>query len=134
MESISDLNNCKEEIKIEDCLIRVTYQIKESEENEYVARSLEESIINKNLDFFKNTFKIINSDEETTVTVKSKFELLKNEDLSDPDIYELSPNSNEKSQFTFDLMTFDEETTKLKWEVPLYIKEGLEWLAKNDNI
>lgn len=134
MESIADLNNCKEEIKIEGCLIRVTYQIKESEENEYVARSLEESIINKNLDFFKNTFKIINSDEETTVTVKSKFELLKNEDLSDPDIYELSPNSDEKSQFTFDLMTFDEETTKLKWEVPLYIKEGLEWLAKNDNI
>lgn len=133
-ENIIDLKNCNEQQKLEGNLIRVTYQIKESHENEYVARSLEESIINKNLDFFRNTFNVSDSTPETLIEVKSKFELLKGENLIDPDIYELSPNSDEKSQFTFDLMTFDEETTKLKWEVPLYIKEGLEWLAKNDKI
>lgn len=133
-ENIIDLINCNEQQKLEDNQIRVAYQIKESIDNEYVARSLEESIINKNLIFFRNTFNISNSNGETLVEVKSKFELLKGENLTDPDIYELSPNSDEKSQFTFDLMTFDEETTKLEWEVPLYIKEGLEWLAKNDNI
>ena len=29
-------------------------------------------------------------------------------------------------------MTFDEYITKKEWQVPLYIKEGLVWLAKNE--
>ncbi|MBN8641536.1 MAG: AAA family ATPase [Flavobacteriales bacterium] len=130
-ENITDLINCFEEEKFEGNLIRVAYQIKESDNDFYVARSLEESIIYKNLDFFKNKFKDNNiSEEEILIEVKSKFELLKKVNLSgDIDIYKLSPNSDEKSQFTFDLMTFNEEEAGLKWEVPLYIKEGLEWLA-----
>ena len=31
-------------------------------------------------------------------------------------------------------MTFDEKGTTIEWNVPKYIKEGLEWLAKNDEI
>tara|TARA_R110000868_G_scaffold387291_1_gene655856 strand:+ start:485 stop:2533 length:2049 start_codon:yes stop_codon:yes gene_type:complete len=131
-EKIVDLNSCTENEKFEGDLIRVSYQMKESVENNHVARSLEEAIINKNLEFFKNTFITKDQLQEQLIPVKSKFELLKSEDLNTcPDIYELSPKPGEKSQFTFDLMTFDEKMTELKWEVPLYIKEGLEWLAKD---
>lgn len=129
---INDLNSVKVEGKFDGNLIRVCYQVKECEENIHVARSLEESIINKNLDFFKNKFNGLDDQGlEIEIEVKSKFELLKNENLVDDiDIYTLSPNSDEKSQFTFDLMTFKSET--LDWEVPLYIREGLEWLAKDE--
>jgi putative ATP-dependent endonuclease of OLD family len=128
---INDLNLTKVEEKFDGNFIRICYQIAECEENIHVARSLEEAIINKNFDFFKNSFKELNQDgEETVVEVKSKFKLLKNENLEgNIDVYTLSPNSDEKSQFTFDLMTFKSE--ELDWEVPLYIKEGLEWLAKD---
>lgn len=133
-EMIEDLKVCSEIEKFDGDLIRVAYQIKESDENTYVARSLEEAIINRNLDFFKNNYNITNDEGiDIIINVKSEFDLLKNEDIeNNPNIYELSPNSNEKSQFTFDLMTFSEEETGLKWEVPLYIKEGLEWLANNN--
>jgi predicted ATP-dependent endonuclease of OLD family len=128
---ISDLNLTNDEEKFDGDFIRICYQIAECEENIHVARSLEEAIINKNFDFFKNSFNELNNDgEETLVEVKSKFDLLKNENLDDNiDVYTLSPNSDEKSQFAFDLMTF--KSDELDWEVPLYIKEGLEWLAKD---
>lgn len=127
---ISELNECLEENKFDGRLIRVTYQIKESDDNNYVARSLEESIINKNLIFFQSDY----LDDGKEKKIKNHFTLLKNKTtLSDP--WHLRPKtSSAKTNFTFDLMTFDEETTQLKWEVPLYIKEGLEWLAKNDNL
>lgn len=129
---INDLNAVKVEDKFDGNFIRICYQIVENEENIHVARSLEESIINKNLDFFKNSFNILNEEGlEIGVRVQSKFELLKNENLEgNIDVYTLSPNSDEKSQFTFDLMTFKNEN--LDWEVPLYIREGLEWLAKDE--
>lgn len=131
-EIIVDLNSCKENEKFDGDLIRLSYQIKESDENSHVARSLEEAIINKNLDFFKNNYSTTNQEIEELISVKSKFALLKNENLDDsPNLYELSPKSGEKSQFAFDLMTFDEKMTGLSWKVPLYIKEGLEWLAKD---
>ncbi|MFV8324917.1 ATP-dependent nuclease [Flavobacterium sp. ZS1P14] len=127
---INDLSLAKPEEKFDGNFIRISYQISECEENIHVARSLEEAIINKNLDFFRNKFKELN-DKELEIEVKSKFELFKNENLVDNiDVYTLSPNSDEKSQFTFDLMTFKSE--ELDWEVPLYIREGLEWLAKDE--
>lgn len=132
--NISDLNNCLEENKFDGNLIRVTYQIKESEDNFYTARSLEESIINKNLSFFKSEIEV----NGTNKKIKSFFTLINqhsSENLATKTPWDLRPKSSSaKTNFTFDLMTFDEETTKLEWEVPLYIKEGLEWLAKSDNI
>lgn len=129
---ITDLNLAKDEEKFDGKLIRVSYQILECTENIHVARSLEEAIINKNLTFFKNKFdELDDNDSLIEVEVKSKFKLLKNQQFEeDIDIYELSPNSDEKSQFAFDLMTFKSKT--LDWEVPRYIKEGLEWLAKDE--
>lgn len=128
--SISDLNLTKAEEKFDGNFIRLSYQITESDDIFYVARSLEEAILNKNLAFFKNKIKELDGNQILVdVEVKSKFELLKNQNLEgDVDLYELSPNSDEKSQFAFDLMTFKND--ELMWEVPLYITEGLQWLAK----
>lgn len=129
---INDLNSTTVGEKFDGNFIRICYQIAESENNVHVARSLEEAIINKNFDFFRNSFKELNDDgEEIVVEVKSKFKLLKDENLEgNIDIYTLSPNSDEKSQFAFDLMTF--KSQGMDWDVPLYIKEGLEWLAKDN--
>lgn len=123
---ISDLNNCPEKDKFDTGLIRVAYQIKEVD-SEYVARSLEEAIINKNKTFFSSTYKL----GEVDKLVKDSFTLLKDEDLNKSP-YELAPASGEKTDFTFDLMTFNEKETKLNWNVPKYIEEGLVWLAKNE--
>lgn len=123
---ISDLNNCPESDKFDTELIRVAYQIKE-DDSEYVARSLEEAIINKNKTFFSSTYKL----DEVDKLVKDSFTLLKDEDLNKSP-YELAPVSGEKTDFTFDLMTFNEKETKLNWNVPKYIEEGLVWLAKNE--
>ena len=123
---ISDLNNCTEKDKFDTELIRVTYQIKEND-SEYVARSLEEAIINKNKTFFSSTYKL----GEVDKLVKDSFTLLKDEDLNKSP-YELAPASGEKTDFTFDLMTFNEKETKLNWNVPKYIEEGLVWLVKNE--
>lgn len=123
---VSDLNNCPEKDKFDTELIRVTYQIKEND-SEYVARSLEEAIINKNKTFFSSTYKL----GEVDKLVKDSFTLLKDEDLNKSP-YELAPASGEKTDFTFDLMTFNEKETKLYWNVPKYIEEGLVWLVKNE--
>ena len=123
---ISDLISCSENDKYDSNLIRVAYQIKENGSN-YVARSLEEAIINKNNVFFSTVYKL----EEVDKSVKDSFSLLKSKDLTTSP-YELAPNSNEKTDFTFDLMVFNEGETKLKWSVPKYIEEGLVWLANNE--
>ena len=123
---ISDLIDCPENDKFDSNLIRVAYQIKENG-SEYVARSLEEAIINKNKAFFSSMYKIEDEDK----MVKESFSLLKNKDL-DLSPYKLAPNSNKKTDFTFDLMVFNEGETELKWDVPKYIEEGLVWLVKNE--
>lgn len=123
---ISELNNCPEKDKFDTELIRVAYQIKE-DDSEYVARSLEEAIINKNKTFFSSTYKL----GEVDKLVKDSFTLLKDKDLKKSP-YELAPESGEKTDFTFDLMTFNEKETKLNWNIPKYIEEGLVWLVKNE--
>ncbi|WP_346863761.1 AAA family ATPase [uncultured Draconibacterium sp.] len=123
---INDLNTCPEKDKFDTELIRVAYQIKE-DDSEYVARSLEEAIINKNKTFFSSTYKL----GEVDKLVKDSFTLLKDEDLNKSP-YELAPASGEKTDFTFDLMTFNEKESKLNWNVPKYIEEGLVWLVKNE--
>ncbi len=125
---ISDLINCPEKDKFDSDFIQVAYQIKENG-SDYVARSLEEAIINRNKVFLKSTYNLAGSNKH----VKDSFSLLKEEDL-DKSPYELAPASNKKTDFTFDLMVFNESEAKLKWDVPKYIEGGLMWLAKNENL
>lgn len=133
-DKIVDLISTRVEEKFDGKFIRVCYQIAENAENQYTARSLEEALINRNLIFFKSKYNDLN--EENTVIeiqVKSKFELLKNINFEETlDLYNLSPQKGEKSQFAFDLMTFKAGIEDLSWDVPKYIEEGLEWLEKDE--
>ncbi|AZB26999.1 DUF2813 domain-containing protein [Chryseobacterium bernardetii] len=121
----------------ESKIIRVAFQI--AEDNEiFVARSLENAIVNCNQTFFKSKY---SSEEGLELDVHKCFSYQKLKNLDDliymdteRDQSEVDPSSKQKTDFTFDLMTFDEKGTTLEWEVPKYIKEGLEWLAKNDHI
>ncbi|MBS7231473.1 AAA family ATPase [Flavobacterium psychroterrae] len=126
--TIDELINCNEEEKFDTEFIRVAFQIAEHS-NTYVGRSLEESIINKNLIFFKSEY----TKDAINKKVKSLFTLINqhsSENLLIKTPWDLRPkSSSSKTNFSFDLMTFDEKETGLNWEVPLYIKEGLEWLA-----
>lgn len=124
---ITDLIVCPNQDKFDSDLIRAAYQSKENG-SEYVARSLEEAIINRNKNFFNSTYQKDGADE----IVKNSFSLLKGKDLSASTPYELAPASSEKTDFTFDLMIFNENETKCKWDVPKYIEEGLVWLANNE--
>lgn len=123
---ISDLIACTDKEKFDTDLIRVAYQIQE-DVSTYVARSLEEAIINRNKTFFISKYK----EEEVEKTVQDSFSLLKGKDLANKP-YDLAPASGEKTDFTFDLMTFNESETKQNWSVPKYIEEGLVWLANNE--
>lgn len=124
---ISELISCPDKDKFDTDLIRVAYQCKE-DSSTYVARSLEEAIINRNKDFFASKYKI----EEDEKLVQDSFYLLKGKDIAQSLPYNLAPASGEKTDFTFDLMTFDESGTNLEWNVPKYISEGLVWLSKNE--
>lgn len=125
---ITELIACTPKEKFDGDLIRVAYQISE-DGSDYVGRSLEEAILNRNKDFFKATFKL--EPDHEILNVKDSFILLADKDLNSSP-YDLAPNSKEKTNFTFDLMMFNEKVAKLHWEVPNYIKEGLEWLANNN--
>lgn len=123
---ISDLIACTDEEKFDTDFIRVAYQIKEGGST-YVARSLEEAIINRNKTFFISKYEVDDAEQ----SVQDSFTLLKGKDLNSKP-YDLAPASGEKTNFTFDLMTFNETETKLEWKVPKYIEEGLVWLANNE--
>jgi len=123
---ISDLITCSDKDKFDTDLIRVAYQSKE-DDSVYVARSLEEAIINRNKTFFITKYEV----EDAEKSVQDSFSLLKGKDLNNKP-YDLAPASGEKIDFTFDLMTFNEIETKQSWNVPKYIEEGLVWLANNE--
>ena len=128
--TIKDLGECTSEEKFDGEYIMVTYQIKENDECDYLARSLEEAIINKNLDFFRSN---LTQEDGSIKKIKSFFTLMNShssENLAIKTPWELRPkSSSSKTNFSFDLMTFNEKEMRKNWEVPLYIKDGLEWLA-----
>lgn len=123
---ISELITCSEKDKFDTDLIRVAYQINENT-SAYVARSLEEAIINRNKDFFTAKYII----EGVEKSVQDSFSKLIGKDVTKSSPDQLAPNSKEKTDFTFDLITFNETEARLNWNVPKYIEEGLVWLANN---
>lgn len=122
-------------------IIRIAYQIAEEKET-FVARSLENAIINCNQTFFKKKYKVKDDKGKYLYfKVKTNFSYNKLENLDDliyldttKDQSKVDPSSKQKTDFTFDLMTFDEKETNLEWKVPKYIKEGLEWLSTNEHL
>lgn len=122
-------------------IIRVAYQVAE-DDDQFVARSLENAIINCNKDFFNSKYNYLDDahiEQERNVHSCFSYKKLQNiEELiymdTDKDQSLVDPSSKQKTDFTFDLMTFDEVTSRLTWKVPKYIREGLVWLANNNHL
>lgn len=115
---LSDLLTCTESEKISN-KVRIAFQINE---NGYNGRSFEDAFINCNKDFLLKEIK------STGKVIKDEISLLRGENL---EIIPTPSASKDKMIFAFDIMCFDESTLG-EWKVPLYIKEGLTWLAKKE--
>lgn len=99
-----------------DGQLRLLFQ---KEEGGYQARSFEDAFINNNLQFI-----IDNKDNFTSL--KSK-DVLK---TTPPDYYNIADQCIEsKTSFALDILLYGGENNE-GWTTPLYIKEGLEWLAQ----
>lgn len=120
--AIKDLTNCTNDEKVQDN-IRVCYQ---TNEDGFIGRSFEESFINANKTLLLSEF---TKEDKSKVVIKNRFSFLKSHSLES----EIpNPSSSKvKTNFTFDIMSFNEEKYG-EWKVPEYINEGLIWLAKND--
>jgi len=95
-------------------IINISYQIKE---NTYHARSFEDAFINANL--------------EKLIENKDKFNDFDFE--SDTDIFELTKKvltEFDKSKFASSIL-YLALTKNIDWNIPLYIKNGLEWIAQD---
>lgn len=94
--------------------IRVAYQIPENEKYP-TGRSFEEAFIKANLPI------IITEKNNFESNIKSKIKNINNQEKLAEDSYEIS-NSIDKTDFAFDILMLED------WNIPNYIKEGLEWL------
>ena len=96
--------------------LRLLFQ---KEENGYQARSFEDAFICNNLQFI--------------IDHKNIFTSLKNLgglDDSPPDFYEIAEMCiDSKTSFALDVLLYGGKENE-KWTTPLYIREGLEWLAQ----
>lgn len=124
-ENISDLIAVDEKDKIENDLIRVAYQ---TSENAVVGRSFEEAFVICNKTLILSTVATASGDK----AAKNEFSLMRTktaETITNDSPFDLAPESSKvKTNFAFDIMSFQEDLFG-EWNVPNYIKEGLEWLA-----
>jgi putative ATP-dependent endonuclease of OLD family len=120
--TIKNLTNCKNDEKTQDN-IRVCYQ---TNEDGFIGRSFEESFINANKTLLLSEF---TKEDKSKVVIKNRFSFLKSHSLETE--IPTPSSSKVKTNFTFDIMSFNEEKYG-EWKVPEYINEGLIWLAKND--
>ena len=103
-----------DELHDDTSFIKLTYQIKE---NSYHARSLEDAFINVNINILE----------------KYKDKLKDFDFKSDTNIYELTKKvlkEFDKSNFASSIL-YLALTEDAEWNIPLYIKKGLEWISKN---
>ena len=101
---------------------KIAYQ---TEENDYFARSFEDSFIALNFDFVKH------HKDNFTQGLKNRAEFEKeSESPKSPNYYDLADKCiNKKSSFALEILYYDGIDEKT-WKIPGYIKEGLEWLKK----
>lgn len=103
-------------VQDENGQIYIAYQ---TEENEYHARSFEDSFFALNLEFIRSN--------------KDNFNSLKNKDKLDqshPDFYDIADNCvKKKPGFATEILFYSDEAFT-NWKVPEYITKGLLWLAQ----
>jgi hypothetical protein len=91
----------------------------QKEENEYTARSFEDAFLSINLPF-------VADNKENFLSLKNRDKISK----SPPDYYEIVNDCiDSKTGFALDILLNSSEGFS-NWKIPLYIKEGLEWLVK----
>ena len=110
--SLGDLINLSADDKIVDDLFRVTYQIPE-ENGSYHARSFEDSWLEINREF-------INSESTSLSDFPNGVE-------ENNSTYDLAEEIKKKTGFALDIIFSTNESNQ--WNTPLYIREGLKWLA-----
>lgn len=100
----------------EDGTLRLTFQI---EENSYQPRSFEDSFICNNLQF-------IFTNKDKFVSLKNREEIISNS----TDFYNIAENCiDSKTAFALDILLYGSIESN-DWKIPLYIEEGLKWLAQ----
>ncbi|MFK5975799.1 MAG: ATP-dependent endonuclease [Sulfurovum sp.] len=121
----TDFNNWMKNLKDnklqnDDNTIKIAYQVKEKG---YHARSFEDAFISVNLENIKKKI-----DDIDGLQNKPKLE-----DFSGNQFYELTEKilkKNGKSDFASSLLYLVLTDDELEWKMPLYIKDGLKWIAK----
>ena len=98
--------------------IMITYQRLENNSN-YYPRSFEEAFININMSFMRK-----NLDDFKSLKNKPHFNK-----GSKKSSYELAKCVKKKTDFVVDIIYLSDSNYG-NWDIPLYIKEGLEWLRK----
>ena len=122
---ITELLACTDVDKIKDGIVRVAFQ---NEENGHNSRSFEEAFIccNKNLILGTTDVDGVNKAHKNEFSL---FRIKSTETINGSTPYDLAPDSSKvKTNFAFDVMSFQEDVFG-EWQVPKYIKEGLEWLV-----
>ena len=112
------------------------YQIKEYNKDgkEYNARSFEDAFFHLNRNLFTERGK--KTKKENITQCNSDFQGLKNvkKIFNKVDSYDLAKDCvNKKTSFAMDILLNSESVDGkdfANWEIPSYIKEGLEWLQK----
>lgn len=97
-------------------LLRLAFQ---KEENGYQASSFEDAFLSINMRYVvhnKEVFSGLKNRERITATANDYYDLAKN-------------CIDSKTSFALDVLLYSHDDYD-NWEIPMYIKEGLEWLAK----
>lgn len=121
--SIKELLELEPKNKVKE-EIRVAYQIPE-EEKGACGRSFEEAFILANAPNFAENFSKLTAYKKLFVVEKNEAEVRKTAQKIIKESYKLAEKIKKKTDFAFDILALD------NWKVPLYIKEGIEWL-END--
>lgn len=117
---IEYLLNLKSENKVKNN-IRITYQIPESESG-YCARSFEDAFVSLNREFIK--------ENKENLCKYGTLKQFKENELDNP--FDFASKIGKKTAFASTLLYYDiMAEDKIKWKVPKYIKEGLEWLQQD---
>lgn len=111
-----DYDYCANEWKLNsNGTLRLLFQ---KEENGYYARTFEDAFISINMDFI-----VTNKDYFTCLKHKEKLE------TTTTNYYDIATSCiASKTAFALDLLLYDGEGSR--WKIPLYLKEGLLWIAK----
>lgn len=118
--------------------LMIVFQINETNSNgvSYNARSFEDAFFHINKKLFTDWDGA--DDNENVKKCAEKFQSLKNVNLffdSTKDSFDLAENCvNKKPSLAMDILLnskSDEKMDFINWEVPQYIREGLEWLQKD---